>query len=131
MADRLTCPTCGWEHRAPLGPHVPSTPWSDDCACSDLLTCLRHQIDGRTIPDRPDGDTMLVRAKERYDHALIAWHERTEPLRNAAPALTTADVEALEGLLDDLCTWVTVRDHFASNHRRALDVLTRITRGAR
>lgn len=69
------CPTCGVHHMPPRWPSVETTPWTDDCACSDKVTCVAHQLGG-PFPLRPSVEVMKQRAEERHQREEARWQEK-------------------------------------------------------
>lgn len=73
------CPTCQRAANKPFGPHIPSTPWTDDCCCSDQGPCMAHRYsDADYYPVRPPSDVLEARAQARYTQRLAAWEELTK-----------------------------------------------------
>ena len=75
------CPTCERPVSRPL-PAMRTTPWTDDCACSDYSPCLAHQVTGDG-PSRPLDDVMRERT-----HAVHAQRRSRSPLAHGMDAMT-------------------------------------------
>ena len=89
---KYTCPICDYNfHEYPSWPHIPSTPWSDDCVCCDQICCVAHQCNPEDMPVRPHEDDLLIiaeqRAKEkkdRFNKKINEAKERYEELKRLA-----------------------------------------------
>lgn len=72
------CPTCRRAAFKPLGPHIPSTPWTDECCCSDRAFCMFHRYSDDGFPVRPPPDVMEARAQAIYERELADWEALTK-----------------------------------------------------
>lgn len=90
------CPTCERPVSRPL-PAMRTTPWTDDCACSDYSPCLAHQVTGDG-PSRPLDDVMRERTHAVHAQRL-AEYERILQRCNAL-RLSDEERKALRNLAD-------------------------------
>ncbi len=73
MSDHnIKCPLCGMNRMRPR-PHVPSTPWSDECGCDDGGPCMHHRLSDDPMPERPSEEVMQQRAEARCALRLKQW----------------------------------------------------------
>lgn len=77
MTINKRCPTCGTCKIKPLWPDVRTTPWCDECACSDCWTCFYHEMHPAEAPKRPSDEAMEERARVKFEHELHEWEEET------------------------------------------------------
>jgi hypothetical protein len=84
MGDSTPCPTCGVYLLKPLWPSIASTTWSAECVCSDMVTCVSHQING-DLPKRPGEEVLKARAEERYQAALARYVEKLARFKACYP----------------------------------------------
>jgi hypothetical protein len=84
MGDSTPCPTCGVYLLKPLWPSIASTTWSDECVCSDMVTCVSHQINGE-LPKRPGEEVLKARAEERYQAAQARYVEKLARFKASYP----------------------------------------------
>ena len=69
MSGSIPCPCCGVLLMPPRFPSIETTTWSDDCACSDMVTCVGHRMGGE-LPKRPPQEVIKARADQRYQAEL-------------------------------------------------------------
>ena len=100
--NRVTCPLCSRTHPQPVE-HVPSTPWTDDCACTDQGRCVAHQIDPDDAPSRPSDEKMRARAAQRIAEDRVKWRAFRDRLNSAENLVQK--FEALEDLIDQWELW--------------------------
>ena len=75
MTDDFECPVCGVHHLKPRWPHPNGARWGD-CACSDDVTCVCHQVSYDDAPTRPTQEVLDRRAEETLAWKLVNWHEK-------------------------------------------------------
>ena len=117
---KVTCPTCAKEHRThPV--LTRSTPWTDECACSDGVTCLYHQH--HLMDPAPRCTEEELERRRRI--AELAEHERFNALEdkigealNARRRLTIA-LAKLEAVRE----WAASHDTATSDDLQQLDRL--------
>lgn len=79
--ENIVCPVCDFTHRTlSLVVHIPSTPWTDDCACCDQGTCVKHKYSNSNYPVRPSEEVMLKRAQQRTDRRTQQHLDRQEEI---------------------------------------------------
>jgi hypothetical protein len=84
MGNAHECPTCGVNHSPPRWPSPETTPWTDDCACSDLVTCIAHQLRG-PHPERPAPEVMNLRAVARHERQLAEYQAKLARFKACYP----------------------------------------------
>lgn len=106
MTKKIECPTCGVVRFEP-SPNVRTTPWNDDCACSDATTCLYHRSTPYEEAEcRPDDAVMEARAAKRNEAALAEYEEQKakfEEVRQLKDQLAMA--VQVSGELCEKCGW--------------------------
>ena len=100
--NRVTCPLCSRTHPQPVE-HVPSTPWTDDCACTDQGRCVAHQVNPDNAPVRPSDEKMRARAAQRIARDKVRWRALKDHLKQAEDWVSK--LEALQGLIDERELW--------------------------
>ena len=86
-------------------PHVPSTPWTDDCGCDDLDFCFSHRNGLRDDwPKKPSEEEMLERAKRRSEILHAGWVKLVEKFRRVKATMRAWDrmQKHIEDLLEDI-----------------------------
>lgn len=74
---RISCPVCGTTRLKP-SPHVPTTPWSSDCACCDAGRCVAHRYNPDDMPKRPDDLKMEQLAHMRAQNKIASYERDAE-----------------------------------------------------
>jgi len=69
MSESQCCPVCDRAAIPPRWPSVRTTPWTDDCACSDHSHCLMHRYGDEQPPKRPSQEVMTARAQAEFERA--------------------------------------------------------------
>lgn len=69
MSESQCCPVCDMRHGHPRWPFVRTTPWTDDCACSDYSHCMMHRYGDEQPPKRPSQEVMTARAQAVFERA--------------------------------------------------------------
>ncbi len=90
------CPCCGVHRLTPKPPRIDEVPWGD-CACSDRVTCLAHQIDITDAPSRPT-DAMLA------DKGQAIYLRRLKDHAETVERFASFDRAALQSQLDEALT---------------------------
>ncbi len=90
------CPCCGVHRLTPKPPRIDDVPWGD-CACSDRVTCVAHQIDSTDAPSRPTDAMLAERGQGIY---LRRLEEHAEILQHFA----RCNPVAMRGLLAGICS---------------------------
>lgn len=116
MSDSIPCPCCGVLLMPPRFPSIETTTWSDDCACSDMVTCVFHQIGG-AAPQRPSHEVMRARAEER--HLLETARFEQKRARFAACYPDDPELDATEGAHP---AWWRGHDYVAAKFREVLSL---------
>ena len=70
------CPVCGMTRRAPFFPSVHTTPWTDECGCSDSSLCMYHKLNDEPVPERPPKEIMEARAQAVFEQENKRYEER-------------------------------------------------------
>lgn len=99
----------------PRFPSIETTTWSDDCACSDMVTCVSHQISG-DLPQRPSPDVMRARAEKRHKNDLERWQQKKDRFATCFP--DDPEMDATDGAHP---AWWRANDYVAAKMREALD----------
>ena len=94
MSDSIPCPCCGVLLMPPRFPSIATTTWSDECACSDMVTCVFHLVNGGA-PQRPSQEAVQARAEER--HLLETARFEQKRARFAACYPDDPELDATEG----------------------------------
>ena len=69
MSESQCCPVCDRAAMHPRWPFVRTTPWTDDCACSDYSHCMMHRYGDEQPPKRPSQEVMTARAQAVFERA--------------------------------------------------------------
>ena len=94
MSDAIPCPTCGVLMFPPRFRSVETTTWSDDCACSDKVTCVAHQISGLP-PRRPSVEVLEARAEARHAEEVTRFLSRKARFATCSP--DNPEMDATDG----------------------------------
>lgn len=116
MSESQCCPVCDMRHGHPRWPSVRTTPWTDDCACSDYSHCMMHRYGDEQPPKRPSQEVMTARAQAVFeraceDHAhLLARFTEYEQLKVEVERLRAQVQELWEAHGDRECVAEAQRD---------------------
>ena len=97
----VECPLCGRSSRASPFLSTQNTPWSLDCACSDVGFCLYHQHSDENPPARPSEKVLEARAQKEHEESLRnheALLKAFDSYKLTAERLAAAQ-DALEGVV--------------------------------
>lgn len=94
----IDCHICGTVHLEPWLNRVEDANWGD-CACSDRVTCVAHQLSPHLQPARPSDEVLAQRALEMDVRELKRWQEKRQRLL-AVPALEAENLRLLQRLSD-------------------------------
>lgn len=94
----IECPCCGVHRVSPRPPRIGEVRWAD-CACSDSVTCLAHQLGSEDLPIRPPDAVLAERGERGHKIALADFAESA--VRWAA--IRERITELLEPNDDDKC----------------------------
>lgn len=117
MTASVPCPVCDRAAMHPRWPSVRTTPWTDDCACSDYSHCLMHRYGDEQPPKRPPAPELALRAQAAFeraceDHAhLLTRFAKYEALK--------AEVEQLRAQAQELWEAHGDRERVAEAQRDA------------
>ena len=87
------CPCCGVHRLTPKSPRIDEVPWGD-CACSDSVTCVAHQINSTDAPSRPTDMVLSEKGQQIYVRRLKEHAETVE-------RFASFDRAALQSQLDE------------------------------
>lgn len=83
------CPLCERNiYALTLRPSTRSTPWSDDCMCSDVGPCQLHQMFPNEMPARPDNQALEKRASAQFEQRRAEHEQRIRKLKERAQDYT-------------------------------------------
>ena len=88
------CPCCGVHRLTPRPPRIDDVPWGD-CACSDRVTCVAHQIDSTDAPSRPTDAMLAEKGQQIYVRRLKEHAETVEHF---------ARMQVQRALLEGICS---------------------------